>query len=73
MEQAIDGASKQLLALGLPGIMILALLWVCYRLFNLYVEAQNKRLDDAVSTTKVLGANTDALQRLTDLIRDKLK
>jgi hypothetical protein len=73
MESVAGKAGDQLLALGLPGVMILALLWVCWRLFNLYVETTEKRLDEGKQTTAALNSNTNALDKLTDVIKERAK
>lgn len=73
MDGIIGDAGKQILALGLPGTIILALGFVCYKLFYLYTESQNKRIDEKSATATALAASTTALDRLSDLIRDRLK
>jgi hypothetical protein len=73
MEGVAAKASDQLLALGLPGVLILALLWICWRLFNLYVDGQEKRIDEGKQTAAALTSNTNALERLTDVIKERAK
>lgn len=73
MDQIVQGAGAALLSLGLPGIIILALGYACYRLFGLYIEVQEKRVAEGRETVKAVEENTSALDRLTDLVRDRAK
>lgn len=71
MDDVLKGAGTSLLALGLPGILIMILLYACYRLFNLYTEIQEKRIDEARESVKTIEANTSALQTFTAILRDR--
>lgn len=65
---------------GLPGIIIIGLCWVIYRLSKRDETRQAKldqiqetRVEEAKESTKALESNTDALNRLAELIRDRLR
>lgn len=71
MDNLLKGVGDTLLALGLPGVIIIALGYGVYRLFGLYIEVQEKRIAEGRETVKALESNTAALDNLTDLIRDR--
>lgn len=71
MDSILKGVGDALIALGLPGIIIIALGYGVFRLFGLYTEVQEKRIGEGRETVKAIEENTSALDRLTDLIRDR--
>lgn len=71
MEKGLTGSIDQLLQLGLPGIIILALAWVAWRLFRRYDEIQEKRIAEGREGIEALNTNTAALEALTSLIKDR--
>lgn len=71
MEHAVAGGVDELLKQGLLGLVILALGFFAYRLFSLFVETQEKRIEESKESLKALGNNTDALKSLADLIKDR--
>lgn len=81
MEHAVTGATDLLLAqYGLAGIVILALAFVAWRFFKLYEAAQKQvvalqetRVAEAKESVKALEGNTDALNRLAETVRDRLR
>lgn len=62
-----------LLAYGPQGLIIGALLLVCKRLFDLYVDTQEKRITESRETVKAHEATADALETLTMLVKERLK
>ncbi len=62
------GITDYLVSLGLPGIVILALGWTCLRLFNLYVETTNKRLEESGKSTAILLDVTNQLKMVTQAL-----
>lgn len=71
MEQGLTGSVNQLLQLGLPGIIILALAWVSWKLFKRYDEAQERRIAEGRESVEALNANSAALEALATLIKDR--
>jgi len=67
----VEPMFQQLLALGLPGLVIIALGFMSYRFYN-----RNQQLTDTLiamtrETVKAQEAATDAINRLTDLLRSR--
>ncbi len=71
MDEGLKAVITTLLGLGLPGIIIISLGFATYNLFNKFVESQNARITERGETVKAVEANTDALGRLSDLIRER--
>jgi hypothetical protein len=71
MDNLLKGVGETLLALGLPGIVIIGLAYAVFNMFKLYTEVQEKRIDEAREGVKALEANTSALESLSDLIRER--
>ena len=69
MDEGVKAVITTLLGLGLPGIIIIALGFAVFNLFNKFVDSQNARITERGETVKAVEANTDALGRLSDLIR----
>jgi predicted negative regulator of RcsB-dependent stress response len=70
-------SAPELFKLGLQGVIIFALAWVCWRLWGRVEQLQDKRVEDAQKLTDVIAANTasrdqhtEAIERLTDAIRN---
>lgn len=68
----VSGGTDLLLDRGLTGLVILALAFVCWRLFKMYVEVMEKRIGEARLTAQALEESTRATDALADLIRDRL-
>lgn len=73
MDKAISGSIDALLQLGIAGVVILALGFVCWRMFAKYDAAQEKRIAEGRESVKALETNTDALNRLTDRLNDIIR
>lgn len=71
MEKGFTGSVDQLLQLGLPGVVILALAYVAWRLFQRYDQAQEKRITEGREGVAALNSNTAALEALAELIKDR--
>jgi hypothetical protein len=71
MDTLLKGAGETLLALGLPGIVIIGLGYAVFNLFKLYTDVQEKRIGEAREGVKALETNTSALESLSDLIRER--
>lgn len=57
---------------GLPGVIILALAFVCWRLFLALQAAQEKRIEEAKASVTALESAASANEQLAVLIRDRL-
>lgn len=71
MEAGLTGSVEQLLQLGLPGIIILALAWVSWKLFQRFDQVQEKRIAEGREVVEALNANTASLDALVELIKDR--
>lgn len=71
MESLLKGIGETLLALGLPGVIIIGLAGTVLHLFRLYSDIQEKRIVEAREGIKAIEANTSALEVLSDLIRER--
>lgn len=71
MEHGLTGSIDGLLQLGLPGIIIIGLAFVCWRLFKLYTDIQEKRIVEAREGVKAIEQNTAALEHLAEVIRTR--
>lgn len=71
MDSVLADVTKALLALGFPGIVIIALGFVSWRLWKENGEVQEKRLTDMRSSVEAINKNTNALENLTDILRDR--
>ena len=60
-----------LLTYGAPGLIILALLIALNRIFDLYVDAQEKRILEGRESVKAHEATASALEALTQLIKER--
>lgn len=67
MQPVIDG----FLALGLPGLIIVALGFAVYKMYGKYDEVQEKRIAEARESVKAIEQNTNTLDTLTELLRDR--
>jgi len=74
----LDGSLSRLLELGLPGVVIVALAFVVWKLYkdNLKLQdkidaIQEKRIECATDSIKALSNSSAALEILTDTIRDR--
>jgi hypothetical protein len=65
----MDQATTQLLQMGLPGIVIVALALACYKLFNALQASQEKRIAEAVENRTAIERNTSAITALTEVVR----
>lgn len=81
MEGAVASSVDHLISVyGLAGIVIIGLCIVVWRLAKrdetrqTKLEAlQEKRVEEAKESTNALNANTDAMDRLAELIRDRMR
>lgn len=71
METLITKAGEQVLGLGLPGVIILGLAFGLYRMFQLYTDAQEKRITEGRVAAETLEGVKNALEHLSDIIRAK--
>jgi dihydrodipicolinate synthase/N-acetylneuraminate lyase len=71
MEKGVTGSIDGLLQLGLPGIVIIALGFVCWRLHKLYTEVQEKRIAEGREAVKAMEQTTAALENLSEVIRSR--
>lgn len=67
MEAVITG----FLAQGLPGLIIVALGFTVYKLYNKYDEVQEKRIAESREAVKAIEQSTNTLDTLTELLRDR--
>lgn len=59
---------KLLVDLGLPGLIIGGLAFMCWRLYNRNQELTNTLLDITRETVRASEASTASINRLTDLL-----
>ena len=62
---------QQLLALGLPGLAIITLGFMSYRFYNRIQQLTDTLIAMTRETVKAQEAATDAINRLTDLLRSR--
>jgi hypothetical protein len=65
----VEPAIMQLLSLGAPGAVIIALGFAAYRFYNRNQELTDTLITMTRETVKAQEAATDAINRLTDLLR----
>ena len=73
MGETFDAVATALLQQGFPGIVILALGFVAYRLFGINSDLHEKRLTDSRTTIDAINKNTNSLESLTEILRDRAK
>jgi hypothetical protein len=71
MDGLVSQVGTQLLALGLPGIIILALAYIAWDRDRKLETSRDRYMDLAILQTKTTADNTSALERLTDLLKDR--
>lgn len=78
MDDAFGKGLDQLLQLGLPGLIIVFMLFAMGKLFTLYQESMQARVVERDeyrraldSSSAAIAANTAALEHLKDLIRNR--
>lgn len=71
MERGISGSIDSLLQLGLPGVVIIILGFVAWRLHKLYAETQEKRIAEGREAVKAIEQNSAALDNLSEVIRSR--
>lgn len=64
-------AITELLKLGLPGVVILALAYAYIKKDNKVDEVNEKRIAEARESVKAIEQSTNALEGLTDILRDR--
>lgn len=64
-------AITELIKLGLPGIVILALAYAYLRKDAKIDEINEKRIAEARESVKAIEQSTNALEGLTDILRDR--
>lgn len=67
----MDALGPALIEFGLPGIIIAALGWACWRLYLRVNELQDKRVEDTREVVETINSNTVAFKELATLIRDR--
>jgi hypothetical protein len=79
LDHGVTGSVDEILKLGLPGVVILALAFTNWRFFKLYCttqtklsELQEKRVVEGKEGVEALKEATVAIDRLSDLVRDRL-
>lgn len=73
MDNLLKGVDEILLSLGLPGVIIIGLVFAVNNLFKLYAEIQEKRNVEAREAVKAIETCTAALDTLSDLVRSDRK
>ena len=73
MADVFDSIAKALLELGFPGIVIIVLGFVSYKLYGNNSDLHEKRLSDSRSAIDAINANTNTLNSLTELLRDRAR
>lgn len=75
MEGAITETASSLLSMGPPGLIILVLLGVIWRLYKdgqakdaTILQLQNMRIEEARETVSALTHNTGAMEKLADIV-----
>lgn len=69
----IDKVLSPVLALGLPGVMIIVLGFIVYRLAGAYHDIQEKRIEESKEAIKAMSETAKALDGLSELIRDRAR
>lgn len=69
MEETLPAFAKLLIDLGIAGLMLAVSLWLNYWLLTKWQESQTARIDEGKEAVRALGANEDALNRLSESIR----
>lgn len=70
MEPFATSATAELIKMGLPGIVIVALAWAYYRKDALVNTLQDRRVQDAKDITMAMQANTAATQAQTESLNN---
>lgn len=65
MEEAVKSAISVLLGYGLPGVIIIVLLFVSHKLFNKYEEQVEGRRKDALANQEGFRDNTEVIRQVT--------
>jgi len=68
-EVLINGFLEQ----GLLGLIILALGYVCFKLWSKYDEIQEKRIAESRESIKAIEQSTNTLDTLTEVLRERGK
>lgn len=72
MEHSIEvQGAAELFKLGLSGVVIVALVFICNRLFNLYVNIQEKRIAESREALDAISKNTSAMIALTEVVKER--
>lgn len=67
----VEPILTQLLSLGLPGLVIIALGFMSYRFYNRSQELTDTLIAMTRETVKAQEAATDAINRLAELLRSR--
>ncbi len=70
MEPFTNSATAELIKMGLPGIVIIALAWAYYRKDILVNSLQERRVQDAKDITTAMQANTAATHAQTESLNN---
>lgn len=68
MEAVVKGFLEQG---GVLGLIIVALGYVCWNLWKKYDEIQEKRISESRESIKAIEQNTNTLDTLAELLRDR--
>ena len=71
MAEVYDKIATALLELGFPGIVIIVLGFVAYRLFAINSDLHEKRVQDSRTAVEAITSNTATLQTAIELLRDR--
>lgn len=69
----VDKIADALLANGISGIAIIILLYAVYKLWLKYDEVQEKRIAESREATKAIEQNTNTLDILSEVLKDRAK
>lgn len=67
MDEVVAAFLKQ----GVLGLVVLALGYAVYYLFNQYKDIQEKRIAENRETTKAIEQNTNTLETLSEVLRER--
>ena len=71
MDAAQSGSITQLLNLGLPGIIILAMAYVIVKLFNMLIATNEARIAENKALVQAISSNSSALEELSKAIEKR--
>lgn len=69
MDGLITSVGEFLISKGTLGVFVLVLLATCWRLHSLLMVTQEKRVEEALTSSKALSDNSHALDRLSEILK----